>query len=194
MAASRKPTGPPAAFLRAVEGVRSARLRPEVRLEEARPPQRLAPYAAAVSADVVSAGTELGHGRLVLLYDPAGHEAWQGTFRLVTFVRAELEPELVLDPLLPRVAWSWLTDALDAHRVAYTAPGGTVTRVASESFGALSDRPVSGEVEIRASWTPLDDMREHVEAWADLLCTASGLPPVPPGVVPIPSRRPNGGD
>ena len=23
----------------------------------------------------------------------------------------------------------------------------------------------------------------HVEAWGDLLCTAAGLPPVPPGVV-----------
>ena len=44
---------------------------------------------------------ELGTGRLVLLHDPAGHEAWQGTFRVVTYVRAELEPEMAADPLLP---------------------------------------------------------------------------------------------
>jgi hypothetical protein len=193
MAASRNPTGPPPAFQRAVESLRSARLRPEVQLEDTPAPQRLAPYAAAATAEVVSAGAELGHGRLVLLHDPAGHEAWQGTFRLVTYARADLEPEMLIDPLLPRVAWAWLTEALDAHGVDYITPSGTVTRVASESFGALSDRPVSGEIEIRASWTPLGEMREHVEGWADLLCTASGLPPVPPGVLPMPSRRPTRG-
>jgi len=29
----------------------------------------------------------------------------------------------------------------------------------------------------------------HVEAWGELLCTAAGLPPVPDGVAPMPSRR-----
>jgi hypothetical protein len=32
-------------------------------------------------------------------------------------------------------------------------------------------------------------MTPHVEAWAELLCTASGLPPVPEGVTSMPSRR-----
>ena len=59
--------------------------------------------------------TELATGRLVLLHDPAGHEAWQGTFRVVTYVRAELEPEMASDPLLPGVGWAWLTEALDGH-------------------------------------------------------------------------------
>ncbi|MEV6784924.1 DUF3000 family protein, partial [Streptomyces sp. NPDC051098] len=31
---------------------------------------------------------DLADGRLVLLHDPAGHDAWQGTFRMVTLVRA----------------------------------------------------------------------------------------------------------
>ncbi len=52
---------------------------------------------------------DLADGRLVLLHDPAGHDAWHGTFRLVTLVRAELEPEMAADPLLPDVCWSWLT-------------------------------------------------------------------------------------
>ena len=56
----------------------------------------------ALSADVVvdADDDELGTGRFVLLHDPAGHETWQGTFRVVTFVRATLEPELAADPLV----------------------------------------------------------------------------------------------
>ena len=69
------------------------------------------------------------------------------------------------------------------------AASGTVTRVASESFGSMSDRPATAEIEIRASWTPTEDaLGEHLLAWGDLLCTAAGLPPLPAGVVPL-SRR-----
>jgi DUF3000 family protein len=189
MAASRKPQGPPEEFRRALDSLRSARVRPEVEIEESPAPQRLAPYAAAMSATVISNRDELAHGRLVVLYDPAGHEAWQGTFRLVSYIRAELEAEMVNDPLLPRVAWGWLAETLDAHGLPFAAASGTVTRVESESFGALAGGPVAGQLEIRASWTPVGEIRDHVEAWADVLCMAAGLPPVPPGVASIPSRR-----
>jgi hypothetical protein len=189
MAASRKPQGPPEEFRRALDSLRSARVRPEVEIEESPAPQRLAPYAAALSATVISNRDELAHGRLVVLYDPAGHEAWQGTFRLVSYIRAELEAEMVNDPLLPRVAWAWLAEILDAHGLPFAAASGTVTRVESESFGALAGGPVAGQLEIRASWTPVGEIRDHVEAWADVLCMAAGLPPVPPGVASIPSRR-----
>ena len=33
------------------------------------------------------------------------------------------------------------------------------------------------------------DLAPHVEAWAQLLCSAAGLPPVPDGVAVMPSRR-----
>ncbi|MDN5724916.1 MAG: DUF3000 domain-containing protein, partial [Propionibacteriales bacterium] len=64
----------------------------------------------------------------------------------------------------------------------------------SESFGRLSDHAATAEVEVRASWTPTLDwpatgLAAHLDAWADLLCTVAGLPPLPPGVVPMPSRR-----
>ena len=60
----------------------------------------------------------------------------------------------------------------------------------SESFAALADRPASVEMEVRASWTPLGpDMADHLEAWADLLCTVAGLPPLPEGVTALPHRR-----
>lgn len=179
----------PAAFARAVSELRAARLRPEVFIEEMPAPQRIAPFSAALSADVSLDGEDVGSGRLVLLHDPAGNDAWEGTFRCVTYARAELDPEQVTDPLLREVGWSWLIDALEGHGAAYTAPAGTVTTVASESFGAMSGEPASAQIEIRASWTPLEGIAAHVEAWGELLCTAVGLPPVPEGVATMPSRR-----
>ena len=179
----------PKAFAAALARFRDANLRPEVVSEEMPAPQRVAPYAAALSADVVIDGAELGTGRIVLLHDPAGNDAWQGTFRCVAYARADIEPEMVTDPLLSEVGWSWLCDALRAHNADYLAPSGTVTRVASESFGGMADDPASAQIEVRASWTPVGDVRPHVEAWGELLCTAAGLPPVPSGVVAMPSRR-----
>ena len=148
----------------------------------------LAPYAVALTADVVvGADEELGTGRFVLLHDPAGHETWQGTFRVVTFVRASLEAELANDPMVPSVGWSWLEEALEERSAPYTAASGTVTRVASEPFGTMSDRGPTAELEIRASWTPVDrGLEPHLEAWCTLLALTAGLPP--PGVAALPSR------
>jgi hypothetical protein len=185
----------PEAFRSALQALRTARLRPEVVVSEAPAPGRIAPYAVAMTADVVdrrSAGEaeELATGRFVLLHDPSSPAPWDGAFRAVTFVRAELEPELGTDPLLGAVGWSWLVDALADRGAHATREGGTVTRVVSESFAALSDRPSGVEIEIRASWTPLDDdLTVHLQAWTDLLCTVAGLPPLPEGVSALPSRR-----
>lgn len=89
----------PLAFRAAVEALRSSRLRPQIEVAQTKAPQRLAPYAYALEATVVDGDQDLADGRLVLLHDPAGHDAWRGTFRLVTLVRAELEPEMAADPL-----------------------------------------------------------------------------------------------
>ncbi|MCX4819996.1 DUF3000 domain-containing protein [Streptomyces sp. NBC_01142] len=194
----------PRAFRQAVDALRAARLRPEIEVDPTRPPQRLAPHAYALEAAVVDGDEDddLADGRLVLLHDPAGHEAWQGTFRLVTLVRAELEPEMAADPLLPEVCWSWLTGALEARGLSYGEASGTVTRAGSHYFGGLSDRRPTTQIEIRASWTPREspggvpDAAAHLAAWCDLLCQVAGLPPSPAGpadsatgVVSLPQRR-----
>lgn len=180
----------PEEFRVAVASMRAARLRPEVLCEEMPAPQRIAPYATALSADVTVDGVDVGTGRIILLHDPAGNDAWQGTFRCVAYARAEIEPQMITDPLLAAVGWSWLTEALDAHGAEYVAPSGTVTRVATESFGGMADDETSAQLEIRASWTPSTlDLASHVEAWGELLCTAVGLEPVPEGVTAMPSRR-----
>jgi hypothetical protein len=193
MAARQEPRveGPatPEEFLAAVDRMHAARLRPEIFCEEMPAPQRIAPYASALSADVTVDGEDVGTGRIVLLHDPAGNDAWEGTFRCVAYARAEIDPEMANDALLGEVGWSWLTEALDAHGAEYLAPSGTVTKVSSESFGSMAEEEATAQLEIRASWTPIGDVADHVEAWGELLCTASGLPPVPEGVAPLPSRR-----
>jgi hypothetical protein len=193
MAARQEPqVGAPATpeeFRVAVEQMRAARLRPEIFCEEMPAPQRIAPFASALSADVTVDGDDVGTGRIVLLHDPAGNDAWEGTFRCVAYARAEIEPEMANDPMLGEVGWSWLTEALDAHGADYVAPSGTVTKVSSDSFGAMAEEEATAQLEIRASWTPVGDVSDHVEAWGELLCTAVGLPPVPEGVTSMPSRR-----
>ncbi|MGW1881323.1 DUF3000 domain-containing protein [Streptomyces sp. NPDC001970] len=192
----------PRAFRLAVDALGAARLRPELEVDPTRPPQRLAPHAYALEAAVVDGEEDLADGRLVLLHDPSGHEAWQGTFRLVTLVRAELEPEMAADPLLPEVCWSWLTGALEARGLFYGEAAGTVTRAGSHYFGGLADRLPATQIEIRASWTPREgrdgvpDTAAHLAAWCDLLCQVAGLPPSGPGDVPdtggvvtLPQRR-----
>ncbi|CAN5327707.1 DUF3000 domain-containing protein [soil metagenome] len=189
------PSAFPEEFRAAVAQMRAARLRPEIFCEEMPAPQRIAPFASALSADVSVDGDDVGTGRIVLLHDPAGNDAWAGTFRCVAYARAEIDPEMANDPLLGEVGWTWLSEALAAHGAGYVAPSGTVTKVASESFGSMSEEGATAQLEIRASWTPFAepgqpvDLGPHVEAWAELLCTASGLPPVPEGVAPLPSRR-----
>ncbi len=189
------PSSFPEAFRTAVAQMRAARLRPEIFCEEMPAPQRIAPYAAALTADVTVDGTDLGTGRIILLHDPAGNDAWDGTYRCVAYARADIDPELGADPMLAAVGWSWLTEALEAHGAAFHAASGTVTCVTTESFGGMADEAGTAQVEIRASWTPdVDeagglDMTAHVEAWGELRCTAVGLPPVPEGVTAIPSRR-----
>jgi hypothetical protein len=184
----------PAEFLEAVRSLRATRLRPEIRLHEVPGPGRIAPYSAALTGDVSAPRAldqdDLASGRFVVLHDPEGQEAWEGTFRLVTFVRATLEAELGADGLLAEVAWTWFGDALSDAGVVPIAAGGTVTRVLSQSFGALARRPDEVEVEIRASWTaPGPDLGPHLRAWATLLCASAGLPPLPDGVISLGSRH-----
>lgn len=185
-------TAVPSIFADAVRGLRSAQPRPEIEIEEITAPRNLAPYAYAISATVLRDDEEVADGRLILLHNPAGHEAWEGTLRLVTFVTAGLDAEMAGDPFLPEVAWSWLTDALDHEGATYKAAAGTVTQTLSTKFGDLSGQPTSAEIEIRASWTPSDrGLEVHHQAWCALLASTAGLPP--PGVVSLRDRLGTGG-
>ncbi|AXT85382.1 DUF3000 domain-containing protein [Aeromicrobium sp. A1-2] len=184
----------PARFTAAVEQVRQAVLRPEVVVDEMPAPQRIAPHAFAMSGDVLVGEDELATGRFILLHDPAGNDAWGGTFRCVTFARADIDADMAADPVLPSVGWSWLTEALEAYGSEYTAASGSVTVVRSEGFGEMEADGSDAQIEVRASWTPLADestagMDSHAAAWSNLLCAIAGLPPLAPGVIPLQRRR-----
>ncbi len=201
----------PPPFRRAVEALEAAAVRPEAALRATRAPRGIAPFAYALEAEVgaeAEADAEPADGRLVLLHDPDGQDTWRGTFRFVTLLQAELEPEMAADPLLPEVCWSWLTGALDTRGVGYGEPSGTVTRASSHHFGGLAERSTATKIEIRASWTPgaagaagdgAPDAAAHLAAWVEMLCQCAGLPPsaAPAGapepdtapIVPLPQRR-----
>lgn len=174
--------GAPELFRHAVDTLTAARPREEVRSEQIRPPQRLAPYSFAVSAEVAGTQDELATGRLILLHDPDGQQAWDGVLRLVAYVRAELDAEQAADPLFPEVGWSWLTEALEAARSdgsAWNALGGTVTRTSSARFGDIVGPTRTHDLELRASWTPQGpELASHAAAFYDLLANVVGLPPV----------------
>ena len=178
-------------FERAVAEMQAARLRPEVTLAQVPAPSRIAPRAAALSGEVLVGGEEAATGRFVLLHDPAEPEEWGGAFRVVAYVRADLEPEVGDDPLLGQVGWSWLQEGLLESGARASAVGGTVTRVVSEGYGELAERPVTVDVEVRASWTPLPGedgdvgIGAHLRAWGALLCGVAGLPPLPEGVAAL---------
>lgn len=185
----------PPAFRAAVATMDAARLRPEVSCESMPAPQRIAPHSAALTADVTVDDVDLGTGRIILLHDPAGNDAWDGEWRCVAYARADIDLEQVSDPMLAEVGWSWLMESLDAHGAEFHSASGSVTRVATESFGGMVEEPGTAQLEVRASWTPVPDaegtldLGPHVEAWGELLCTSAGLPPVPDGVAVMPSRR-----
>ena len=190
-------------FEELVENLRTITPRSEIILEEVPAPQKLAMYSFAFTADVLThpqAGqpddVEIASGRFVILHEPGGQDTWEGDFRCVTFMRADVDSQMQEDPLLPEVGWNWLLDSLNATGATYKAPSGTVTRVSSASFGKLAPRSDDSEIEIRASWTPVinsrDDIFSHVQAWCNLMSEVAGLPPIPDGVASIGSARRRG--
>lgn len=193
----------PAEFSAVTSVLREARDTNNVSISEIPAPAKLAPYSYALGAEVTADENfiaasgesieELATGRIVVLFDPEAPEEWEGSFRIVSYIRAELEHELGNETMLGHVAWTWLEDALEANDCELVAAGGTTTRVLSESFGTLATRPATIDLELRASWTPIitepEMIGDHLEAWIDLLCTVAGLPPLPEGVSALPGRR-----
>jgi len=171
-------------FSKTIAAIRAIKPRTEIALEEVPAPQKLAPFAFAMTADVLE---DAATGRFVLLHDPDGQDGWGGNYRCVTFVRAAIDTEMAADPLLCDVGWTWLMESLNRNGCDFTAPSGTVTRVASASYGTLENRDEDSELEVRASWTPTTatGIANHVRAWLELLEISAGLAPIPQGVTQL---------
>ena len=172
------PSSAPEAFRTAVSTLLATTVRPEARVERLRPPQRLAPWSFAVAIDIGTLGPDSATGRLVVLYDPDGTEAWDGEIRLVAYAQADLAADMAGDPLLPAVGWSWLTESLEQRGAPTTAVGGTVTQTTSTRFGDVHGPSSTTQLELRGSWTATStDLTPHLLAFVDLLSVAAGLPP-----------------
>ena len=165
-------------FERLIDHLRTVTPRAELTLIEVPAPQKLATFSFAFSVDVSNGllgdqEDEIANGRFVLLHEPGGQATWDGEFRCVTFVSADIDPIMQEDPLLPEVGWSWFLESLESNDCAYNSPSGTVTRVSSASFGKLSPRNNETEIEIRASWSPIvEDPKEiinHIISWCNLI-------------------------
>ena len=178
----------------ATSSVSQVKARTEIVLAECAAPSRLAPHAFAMTADILEVADDgieddIATGKFIVLHDPSEPEAWQGSFRAVTYIRATIESDLATDAMLDEVIWSWLEESLAEHGVDFTNLSGTVTRTLSKSFGTLSAREDENDVEVRASWTPsTPDMAAHIHAWLEALGRCAGLTPLPHGVTSLPRR------
>jgi hypothetical protein len=174
------PLTAPLPFRAAVMTLLATTPRPEARVERIRPPQRLAPWSFAVAVDVTGDrdADESATGRLVVLYDPDGLDAWDGEMRLVAYAQADLAPDMAGDPLLPAVGWSWLVESLVSREAPHVAAGGTITQTTSTRFGDVHGPSSTTQLELRGSWTATTtDLAPHLLAFVDVLCAAAGLPP-----------------
>ncbi len=187
-------------FDRAIAAMTATPLRPEVGFAQIPSPSRMAPHTWAASGEVLMHDEELASGRLVVLHDPDGNDGWQGRWRMVVLVQAQLEPEFAIESMLGDVAWSWVTESLELADASAHELGCTATRVVSQSYGALASRPSTVDVEMRVSWTPDEEapadphgtvlLAPHFVAWSSMLAAAGGLPPSPAPVAPLtPSHR-----
>lgn len=173
----------PADFLVALESLKGHAFRRELHVTQIPPPKKIAPWAVALQTEVNTASDldpdfYRGSAKFVVLFDPAGQPAWDGTFRIVTYFSAPVDEEMSADPLLGEVAWAWLGESLAEENAPFSNLTGTVTRNYNETFDGSALTAMRTDVEIRASWTPKHpDLSTHLQAWARSAATICGLGP-----------------
>ncbi len=160
-------------------GLQQVSTREEMVLTQIPSPKGIAPEAIALSVEI-NHGVNSDHGvsRLVFCRDPQQPEGWHSEFRIIGYAKSPIELELAKDEYSANLPWEWLKDSLKAHGAEFGHEAGTTTTVISTGHGALVAQPQFAEIEIRASWAPLNfDLTSHLMGWIDLLAMISGLPP-----------------
>ena len=196
----------PEYFDEAVRSMSEAQVRDGISVGDIRPPRNLAPLSHAIGLEVLHPeldeengavpefSTDNGgdaFGRLILLHDPHSDEGWDGAkMRMVAYIQADMDASVASDPLLPEVAWDWLTEELNSPTSPYTNLGGTVTSTASVRYGEIGGPPRAFQIEMRASWTATgSDLSGHVQAFARVLAHVAGLPPEGVSMIGLNSRN-----
>ena len=173
-------------FGAALLSLKQSASREELKIEQLAAPVGVADQAIAFAATVLSDTPEisgnLGTGRFVLFWSPEPQENWTSNFRVVCFARSPLESDIGRENDSVDVTWDWLTEALSNSGASQSALAGTTTRIISTGHGLMDQESEHAEIEIRASWSPLNtDMHAHFEAWQNLICVMSGFS-IAPGV------------
>jgi hypothetical protein len=166
-------------FAGMLEGFRKVESRPEITLSQIPSPQGIAPEAIAIAAEVNhETATDHGVSRLVFCRDSTSPEGWNSEFRIIGYAKSPIELEMAKDDYLSALPWEWLKDSLMQAGASFAHDAGTTTTVLSTGHGSLIAQPQHAELEIRASWAPMDfDLTPHLEGWVELLALISGLPP-----------------
>ena len=153
--------------------------REEIILTQIPSPKGIAPEAVAISAEVAhETASDHGVSRLVYCRDPEMPEGWNSEFRIIGYAKSPIELEMAKDDYTASMPWEWLKDCLKLSGAQFAHEAGTTTTVISTGHGSLVSQPQHGELEIRASWAPLDfDLSNHLRGWMELVALISGLPP-----------------
>jgi hypothetical protein len=166
-------------------GIQEVSSREEIVITQIPSPKGIAPEAIAISAEVAhETASDHGVSRLVFCRDPQMPEGWHSEFRIIGYAKSPIELEMAKDDYTSAMPWEWLRDSLESAGAKFAHEAGTTTTVVSTGHGALVAQPQHGELEIRASWAPLDfDLSNHLRGWIELVALISGLPPADGKVV-----------
>ena len=162
-----------------LEGINGITPREEILLTQIPSPKGIAPEAVAISAEIAhETASDHGVSRLVFCRDPQMPEGWHSEFRIIGYAKSPIELEMAKDDYTSSMPWEWLRDSLKAAGAQFGHEAGTTTTVISTGHGSLVSQPQHGELEIRASWAPMDfDLSAHLKGWIELVALISGLPP-----------------
>jgi hypothetical protein len=166
-------------------GLQQVTPRAEMLVTQIASPKGIAPESLALSIDVShDFASDHGASRLVFCRDPGQPEGWYSELRIIGYAKSPVELELARDEYSADLPWEWLKDALTLNGAQYAHEAGTTTTVISTGHGSLVNQGQHAEIEIRASWAPIDfDLSNHLRGWMDLLAIISGLPPTENEVV-----------
>ena len=172
----------PAEFKNAAAGLDSPLLRAELVSEQIHSPEGISKDSLAFATEAPNKASETknrGVGRLVFIYDKKQSETWGGNMRIIAYGKSPMkESERGVQEDDSHWYWGMLIRALINHGAKFINEAGTVTTIKSKGMGSIAEDTTSTEIEIRASWTPVDgDFGPHFAAWQDLIAGMAGFNP-----------------
>ncbi|MFM8926682.1 MAG: DUF3000 family protein [Rhodoluna sp.] len=179
----------PAEFKVAAAPLATPYTRSELDTTQIASPHGIGPFSLAFSAQVPdSTETPLnrGVGRIVFVHDPEQADVWGANMRVIAYAKSPAELDLGKEDDSANYYWELLSRALANHSAKYTAEAGTITKMSSTGMGSIATDKPSTEIELRASWTPLDgNLQPHLAAWQDLVAAMAGFALEGESVIPL---------